>query len=209
MDQQTVALYVRPMLDSSDAQQLDQLRAWAEACGHRVVAEYTEKARTRGKDRRQECARMLADAGRGAWSRVACVSLTAPARSVRHAGEILARLDALGIALTVLGAGIDTSADEGRTRWALDLACELERDTHKERAVVGIRRRLEFGLGHGARRIPGNKEARIVALLRAGTSIERTARIVGCSKSPVYRVRAELALADPLPSSLAREAQRP
>lgn len=194
---QSVCIYVRPMLGQSVADQLNALTAWAEAGGHHIAATFVEPERKRGTDYRREASRMLAEAARGHWDRVACVSLLALCRSVRHASEVLGRLSQLGIPLSAVLDGVDTGSDGGRTAEALDLAARLEHAVHVERATVGARRRIEAGFKHGRPRLAENKEARVVALIKAGTSTERITRVVGCGKSAVYRIREELKTAAP------------
>jgi DNA invertase Pin-like site-specific DNA recombinase len=189
-----LCLYTRPTLHSTEADQLATLRAWAQAAGHQVVATFAEPERKRGADHRREASRMLAGAARGHWDRVAAVSLPVLCRSVLHADAIFQQLASLGVAVTVLAEGIDTATDEGRTSAAFALAGQLDHAVHVERCTVGVRRRIEAGFKHGRPRVPATTEARIVSLVRAGTSTERICRIVGCGKSTVYRVRQELGL---------------
>lgn len=188
----SVAFYVRPLLNDSEAAQLDRLTTWAEANGHDVIREFIEPERRRGPDRRQEQRRMLADAPRGQWDRLACVSLLAMARSCVNAAEVFESLAALGISITVLSEVIDTATDEGRTAAGLSLAGRLEQACHAERATVGVHKRIAAGFKHGRPRIPASTEARIVSLIRAGTSTTRIMRIVGCGQSTVARIRQEL-----------------
>jgi DNA invertase Pin-like site-specific DNA recombinase len=189
-----LAVYARPLRHLSEAQQLAMLHAWAATAGHEVVREFIEPERKRGADRKQEQARMLAEATRGTFDRVACVSLLALARSCVNAAEVLSSLHALGIPLTVLAEGIDTATDDGRTARAFALAGQLEQACHAERASVGFHKRAEAGLPVGRPRVPATIERRIVVLLQAGTSVERITRLVGCGKSTVYRCRDELQL---------------
>ena len=187
-----LCLYIRPHPISSAAQQLAALTAWAEGAGHRIVATYTEPERKRGADHRREASRMLAEAPNGLWDRVAAASLLALCRSVQHADSILAQLGALGIAVTALAEDIDTATDGGRTAAGFAVAGQLDHDLHAERAFTGVRKRAAAGFPVGRPRVPATTEARIIALVRSGTSTERITRLVGCGKSTVYRVRDEL-----------------
>jgi DNA invertase Pin-like site-specific DNA recombinase len=188
----TLCLYIRPHPTSTAAQQLDALTSWAEGSGHLITATFTEPERKRGLDYRREATRMLAEAPNGRWDRLAAASLLALCRSVQHADSILAQLGALGIAVTTLAEGIDTSRDDGRTAAGFALAGQLDHDLHAERAFTGVRKRAAAGFPVGRPRVPSTTEARIIALVRAGTSTERITRLVGCGKSTVYRVRDEL-----------------
>lgn len=198
-----LALYLRPTMHCTAEEQRASLLSWATAVGHVVVREFAEPERKRGTDHRREAMRMLAEARRGGFDRVACGSLLALCRSVRHCADLLAGLDAAGVAVSVLSEGIDTSADGGETMRAFALAAKIEHEVHQERAAVGIRRRIEAGHRHGAPRIPASKEARIVAMLQAGASSTRIRRVVGVSWGVVKRVQDELASAPPLPSRVA------
>jgi DNA invertase Pin-like site-specific DNA recombinase len=192
-----LCIYLRPTLDSTAADQVTALMTWADGAGYRIVREFSDPARKRGPDRRQEAQRMLAETTRRQWDRVACMSLRALCRSVTHADEVLTGLASLGIAFTALADGIDTETDGGTTAAAFALAARLEHSVHVERATIGLRRRVEAGYKHGRPRIPASTEARIVSLVRAGTSTERITRLVGCGKSAIYRVRRELELLKP------------
>lgn len=189
-----LCIYVRPMLHWSAAEQVETLTTWAEVNGHGVVATFSEPERKRGPDRRREASRMLAEAARGHWDRVACVSMLSLCRSVTHASEVLSRFAELGIKLNALHDEVDTGCDGGINAAAFALAARLEHAVHVERATIGARRRIEAGFKHGRPRIPASTEARVVALIRAGTSTERITRVVGCGKSAIYRIREELKL---------------
>lgn len=192
MTSDRVCLYIRQHPASTADAQESALRAWAQSAGHRIVAMFHELERKRGVDRRQEATRMLAEAPNGRWDRVGAVSLHSLCRSVQHADSIFTQLGCLGVAVTVLAEGIDTSADGGRTAAAFALAAQLDHDLHTERAVTGSRRREAAGYPVGRPRVPDTKEARIVALVQAGVTPERITRMVGCGKSTIYRVRREL-----------------
>ncbi len=138
---------------------------------------------------------MLAEGQAGTFAVVACTSLLSLARSCVNAAEVFAALSSAGVGVVVLSEGIDTGTDEGRTAAAFALAGRLEQACHAERATVGVRKRIADGFPHGRPRVPATTEARIVSLVRAGTSTERICRMVGCGKSTVYRVRDELKLA--------------
>lgn len=195
-----LCLYIRPHPAARSAQQQEALSSWAEAAGHTIVATFTEPERKRGADHRREASRMLAGAPNGLWDRVAAVSLLSLCRSVQHADSILAQLAAVGVHLTTLADGIDTATDDGRTAAGFALAGQLDHDLHAERAFTGVRKRAAAGFPVGRPRVPATTEARIAALVRAGTSTERITRLVGCGKSTVYRVREELKLAAEVPS---------
>lgn len=191
-----VALYLRPHPLATAAQQHDLLLSWAGGAGHRIAATYIEPERKRGADRRREMARMLAEAPQGLWDRAAAASLLSLARSVQHADSIFAQFGALGIAVTTLAEGIDTATDGGRIAAGFALAGQLDHDLHRERAETGVCKRRAAGFPVGRPRVPETTEHRIVALLRAGTSVERIVRVVGCGKSTIYRVRDELKAAE-------------
>ena len=132
------------------------------------------------------------DAPNGTWDVLASTSLVTLARSVPHANETLALLEALGIAVQVLDDGINTATDGGVTARAFSLCARLDRQLHQERAATGFGKRREAGLPVGRPRVPATIEARIISLLKAGITPERITRIAGCGKSTVYRVRDEL-----------------
>jgi len=192
-----LCIYIRPMARWSAAEQIETLSGWAQLNDHGIVATFHEPERKRGPDRRREASRMLAEAARGHWGRVACVSMLSLCRSVSHASEVLSRFAELGITLNALHDEIDTGCDGGSNARAFALAARFEHAVHVERATVGVRRRIEAGFTHGRPRIPASTEARIVSLIRAGTSTERITRIVGCGKSAIYRIREELKLVTP------------
>lgn len=188
----SVALYIRPHPAEPADEQRARLQAWALAEGHAVAAVWVEPERKRGLDHRRRMTELWRDAPNGTWDVLASTSLVTLARSVPHANETLALLEALGIAVQVLDDGINTATDGGVTARAFSLCARLDRQLHQERAATGFGKRREAGLPVGRPRVPATIEARIISLLKAGITPERITRIAGCGKSTVYRVRDEL-----------------
>src|SRR6516164_8487697 len=107
-----IALYARvSTTDQHTEPQLHALRAYAEARGLEIAAEYPDHGVSGAKDRRPALDRLLADARRRRFDVLGCTKLDRLARSVHPLTTLGRELEALGIDLVVLDQSIDTSTD--------------------------------------------------------------------------------------------------
>jgi DNA invertase Pin-like site-specific DNA recombinase len=163
-----VAIYARVSTgEQSVSVQTEELRAWLEANGHEVVAEYTEVISGAKRARRFELDSMLNAVGRdvslrpGAFEAVAVVKLDRLARSTQHLIELSASLEASGVDLMVKDQAIDTSTPAGKLMFHMLAAiAEFERDL--------IRERTRAGMAHAKRRgAPIGRPKRALDMARA------------------------------------------
>lgn len=114
-------------------------------------------------------------------------------RSLRQLVDIIAQLDAHGVAFKVLtgqGAAIDTTRPEGRFVFAIFAALtEFERELIKERTRAGLKSARARGKVGG--RQPKMTAAKIrtaaTALAEANTNVAELSRVLGVHRSTIYR----------------------
>ena len=137
--------------------------------------------------KREQLAEALAFARTG--DTLVVTKLDRLARSVAHLVELLARLESKGVALRILAMGIDTSTPTGKLMLTvLGGVAEFEREIMLERQREGIAKAKAQGAYKG-RGIDKDKHASILALLKKGTGIRETAKLLGVSTSTVLRAR--------------------
>jgi DNA invertase Pin-like site-specific DNA recombinase len=189
-----VALYARVSTAEQNVEpQLHALRAYAEARGLEVAAEYVDHGVSGAKDRRPALDRLLADCRKRQVDAVAVTKLDRLARSVRHLTALAAEIEALGVDLVVLDQSIDTSTPAGRFLFnTLGAVAELERDLIRERVSAGIaaakRRGTQFGR---PLRLTREMAERAHRLRRSGRSVREIAQILGVGVATVHRTIAK------------------
>ena len=197
-----VALYVRVSTkkDQTVENQLIALRDWAAGRGHEVVAEFADEGISgkKGRDKRPGLDSMMKAAVRGQFEMVGVTALDRLGRSLRHLVTLVAELEALRVGLYVSNLALDTSTAAGRLMFnVMGSLAEFERELIRERTMLSLERARRRGAKLGRPRVSPTKERRIAALLEAGTSACRTARLAQVSKSVVFRVQKELAPCPP------------
>lgn len=137
------ALYVRVSTgEQTSDNQLLQLREYAAARGHEIVAEYSDVA-SGGRADRPELARMMADAARGRFELLLFWSLDRLSRrGVFDTLQLLQRLQDAGVKIKSLRQPeLDTTGAFGPVIIALFAAlAQVERDLLRERTKAGIAR---------------------------------------------------------------------
>ena len=114
------------------------------------------------------------------------------ARSVRHLAEIVAGLEARGIALRILGIGLDTGTPTGRLMLnLLGSIAQFEREIMLERQREGIAKAKAQGLYKGRKPTARVKAAEVLALEAQGDTKETIAGKLGIGVASVYRVLKE------------------
>jgi DNA invertase Pin-like site-specific DNA recombinase len=188
-----LAIYCRvSTTDQHTDPQLHALRAYAEARGLEIAAEYIDHGVSGAKERRPALDRLLADARSRRFDVLAVTKLDRPARSVRHLTALAAELEALGVDLVVLDQSIDTSTAAGRFLFnTLGAVAELERDLIRERVSAGIqaakRRGAQFGRPSALTREMADRALR---LRRGGQSVRAIAQLLGVGVATVHRALA-------------------
>ncbi|MGO9331697.1 MAG: recombinase family protein [Steroidobacteraceae bacterium] len=111
------------------------------------------------------------------------------ARSVRHLGELVAGLEARGIALRILGIGLDTGTPTGRLMLnLLGSIAQFEREIMLERQREGIAKAKAEHKYKGRKPTARAKAAEVVALEAQGDTKEAIAGKLGIGVASVYRV---------------------
>ena len=192
-----VALYARVSTnkDQTVENQLLALRDWAAGRGHTVVAEFTDEgiSGAKGRDKRPGLDAMMKAAALGKFDMVAVVELSRLGRSLSHLVQIGTELQALGVDLFLHRQALDSSTPFGRMQFGmLGVLAEYERDLIRERTLEGLARAKKRGKRLGRPPISPGKEAKIAALLKAGTPINRIRRITQVGVSAIYRIKKEM-----------------
>ena len=192
-------LYLRVSTDEQDLSRQAEIEHSARAAGYYVAGIYREKASGARADR-PELLRMIADLQPGEV--VVAEKIDRISRlPLSEAEQLVASIRAKGARLAVPGL-VDLSdlADEadGVARIVLEsvqelllkLALQMARDdyeTRRERQRQGVQLAKAAGKYTG-RKADTATHRRIVALRRSGQTIERTAKLAGCSISQVKRI---------------------
>jgi DNA invertase Pin-like site-specific DNA recombinase len=148
------AIYARvSTLDQEPENQLRELRRYCEARGWAGV-EYVDHGVSGAKDSRPALDQVIKDAKRRRFDVLVCWKLDRLGRNLRHLILLLDELQALGIAFTTLGEGIDTSTPAGRlTAGLLSAVASFERERIQERVRAGLARAKAQGKKLGRRRV--------------------------------------------------------
>ena len=192
-------IYLRVSTDEQDLSRQADIEHSTRAAGYYVAGIYREKASGARADR-PELLRMIADLQPGEG--VVAEKIDRISRlPLAEAEKLVASIRAKGARLAVPGL-VDLSdlADEADgvakivlmsvQELLLKLALQMARDdyeTRRERQRQGVQLAKAAGKYTG-RKADTATHQRIVALRRAGQTIERTAELAGCSVSQVKRI---------------------
>jgi DNA invertase Pin-like site-specific DNA recombinase len=111
------------------------------------------------------------------------------ARNTSHLLEIVDKLNAKGVTLTILNIGIDTGTPTGKLMLTMIGAiATFEREMMLERQAEGIAQAKAKGLYKGRKPTAMAKSDELKALLDAGMSKREAASELGISESSVYRM---------------------
>ncbi len=185
-----VAIYARVSTEDhgqDPENQLAQLRAWCDAAGHEIVAEYVEHA-SGGKDasKRPRFAAMLDAAHRRQFDVVLCWALDRLSREgmVPTIGH-LQRLAAAGVAFHSYSEPMLSTDNEMVRDIVLAVMASLakvERQRISERTKAGLARVRAKGTRLGRPALGGKAQGKIAALAREnpGMTAYAIAKAVGC-----------------------------
>jgi DNA invertase Pin-like site-specific DNA recombinase len=196
-----VAIYTRVSTDGqTTANQLLELTAWAERCGHEVVGTYEDAgiSGSKGRDKRPGLDRMLKDAVRRRMDMVACWSVDRLGRSLVDLLGTLECLKGSNVALYLHQQGLDTSTSAGNAMFQmLGVFSEFERAIIRERVNAGMARAKAKGTRSGraiGRPIaaPGKVKAAQRALMD-GATVRAAAELAGLSVGKVAELRKGMA----------------
>lgn len=115
------------------------------------------------------------------------------ARSVAHLLDLVATLEAKGVALRILGMAIDTGTPNGRLMLnVLGSVAQFEREVMLERQREGIAKAKAAGKYRGRAPTARTRSGEVHELHMAGTGASEIARRTGISRASVYRLLSEM-----------------
>lgn len=168
----------------------DQLREHAARIGE-LVMEIEERGSGKRDRTRPGLLQIMEAARRRRFDVLVFWRLDRLGRSTLDLHNIAATLSAYGVELScVTQPGIDTRTPTGKLLFAvLSALAEHERDTIRERVLLGLERARKAGKRLGRPRAPSPSVAEVVACRRRGMSWAQTAKHLGCSIN-IARLRA-------------------
>jgi DNA invertase Pin-like site-specific DNA recombinase len=185
-----VALYARVSTSNGSQNpemQLRELREYLARRGWTVTEEYVDVGQSGAKERRPQLDRLLAAAHQRKFEILLCWKLDRVGRSLRHLVNLLAELEALGIAFVALKDNLDLTTPSGRLMFqVIGAMAEFERSLIVERVKAGLRNAKARGKILGRRRVV--VDATRIAKLRAqGASWRVVCEKTGYSKGVAQR----------------------
>jgi len=194
-----VAIYTR--VSTADGQQtidnqLRDLNIAAERMGWEIVAHYSDEgiSGAKGRDRRPGLDAMLKAITRKEFDMVAAWSVCRLGRSLQHLISMLGDLNARGIDLYLHVQALDTSTPSGRAMFQLlGVFSEYERAMISERVKSSLARVRASGKVLGRKPLDPSKANRIREFLKAGQSINATAKALGVGLGTVHRIKVAMA----------------
>ena len=137
-----VAIYVRVSTTNQGQDtevQARDLREYASRRGWVVMEEYADHV-SGAKERRPALDKLMNDAKRRKFDVLLCWKLDRVGRSLKHLVNLLAELEAFGVALVSLSDSLDLSTPQGRLMFQIIAAmAEFERSLIAERVKAGMR----------------------------------------------------------------------
>jgi DNA invertase Pin-like site-specific DNA recombinase len=189
-----VAIYVRVSTDGqTTSNQVQALQAWAERCGHTVVATYDDNgvSGAKGREYRRQFDALLKAAARRELDIIAAWSVDRLGRSLQDLVGFLNEIHALGIDLFLHQQGVDTTTPAGKALFQmLGVFAQFERALIQERVKAGLQRARKEGKRLGRPRVAASVEEQIRRARANGTGIGKIARTLGVGVSGVQRVLA-------------------
>ena len=187
-----IALYLRvSTIGQTVENQRRELGAWADRCGHEVVAEFSDSgvSGTKGRDKRPQYDEMLKAATRRQFDMIAAWSVDRLGRSLQDLVAFLSEIHGAGVDLFLHQQALDTSTPSGKAMFQmLGIFGEFEAAMIRERVNAGLARAKAEGKRLGRPKVTAQTEAQIRVLRAGGMSILRIVREIGCGTSVVQRV---------------------
>ena len=191
-----VAIYSRVSTERQTvANQVPELRAWAERCGHTVVAEYEDRAISgaKGRDQRPAFDRMLKGAVRREFDIIAVWSSDRLGRSLPHLIEVLQTIRDTRAGLYIHTQALDTTTPAGRAMFGmLAVFGEFEREMIVARVNAGIARARHQGKRLGRPKLAVKVRDAAIQALQQGSSIRQAAELSGASIGATAALRQQL-----------------
>lgn len=196
---QKVAFYFRVSTsDQTTENQRRDLLAVAERAGWTIVDIYEDAgvSGAKGRNKRPAFDRLLKDASRRRFGLVAAWSVDRLGRNLQDLLHFLEEIHSYGIDLYLHQQGLDTTTPAGRAMFGmLGVFAEFERSMIQERVKAGLARAKAKGKVLGRPKIDASQEAAILATLKEGAGILKTAKQHGVGTSVVQRLKTGLSQA--------------
>ncbi len=189
-----VALYSRVSTNGKGQDtevQARELREYAARRSWEIVEEFTDNGVSGAKESRPALDRLIQDAKRRKFDAILCWKLDRIGRSLKHLVNLLAELEAVGVALVSFSDNLDLSTPQGRLMFQIIGAmAEFERSLIQERVKAGLRNARAKGKRIGRPPLAVDS-GRIATLRTQGRSIRQIARELGCSPALVHKTLAD------------------
>src|SRR6267143_4245166 len=185
-----VALYTR-VSTSGNGQDTEvharELRQYATRRGWTVLQEYTDNGVSGAKESRPALDRLMQDARRRKFDGVLCWKLDRIGRSLKHLVNLLAELEAVGVALVSFSDNLDLTSPQGRLMFQIIGAmAEFERSLICERVKAGIAHRKAQGKKFGGRTAKRLDMAEVTRMREGGASMAEIARALNVSAGTIH-----------------------
>jgi DNA invertase Pin-like site-specific DNA recombinase len=191
-----VAFYLRVSTDVQTVEnQRLELERVAKSARWEIVGVYQDEgvSGAKGRDERPAFDCLLKDANRRRFDLIATWSVDRLGRSLQHLVSFLEDVHHLGIDLYLHQQGLDTTTPAGKAMFQMmGVFSEFERAMIRERVNAGLARAKAKGKVLGRPKIEAGQEAAILATLKEGAGILKTAKKYGVGTSVVQRLKASL-----------------
>lgn len=184
-----IALYARVSTTEQHVDmQLAELREFASRRGWQIVEEFTDTGVSGAKESRPALDRLMRDAKRRRFDCVLCWKLDRIGRSLKHLVNLLAELEAVGVALVSFSDNLDLSTPQGRLMFQIIGAmAEFERSLIRERVKSGLANAKRKGTKLGRPQTVRIEALRVRQMRAAGKSFAEICRETGLARGSAWR----------------------
>ena len=189
-----VALYLRVSTAEQDTtNQRRELKAVAERHGWEIVTIFEDNGVSGFKTKRPGLDKLMKAVSRREIDMVIAWSVDRLGRSLQGLLDVLTELRAKKVDLYLHVQGVDTSTPSGKAMFQmLGVFSEFEREMIRERVLSGMARAKSQGKHCGRPRTTPEVERAIVATLKAGTGMIKTAKTHGVGVGTVQRLKSAM-----------------
>ena len=185
-----VALYLRvSTVEQDTTNQRRELEAVAERHGWEIVTIFEDNGVSGFKTKRPGLDQLMKAVSRREIEMVMAWSVDRLGRSLQELLDVLTELQAKKVDLYLHVQGVDTSTSSGKAMFQmLGVFSEFEREIIRERVLSGMARAKSQGKHCGRPKTTPEVERAIMATLRAGTGMIKTAKTHGVGVGTVQRL---------------------
>lgn len=189
-----IALYTRVLQDTQTTEnQRRELIAVAERNGWHIVAEYEDHgiSGAKGRDQRPGYDALMKAVARREIDMVATWAVDRLGRSLQNLIAFLTEINAKGVDLYLHQQALDTSTPSGRAMFGmLSVFADFEREMIRSRIMAGLARSDKKA---GRPSLPPIIVEKIQRTLKAGLSINATAKRLKVGVGTVHRIKVKMA----------------